>query len=46
MNVGTENPVGTRGVNLAAGTHRVRVEYVCAGDAAEAPSLTLTWRKK
>lgn len=44
-NVGTENPKGTRGVRLAAGTHRIRIEYVCAANA-KAPSLTLSPEKK
>lgn len=48
MNVGTENPTGTRPVFLAAGKHSVRVEYVCAGTDPDAapPSLTLRWEKR
>lgn len=44
MNVGTENPAGTRPVFLAAGRHAVRIEYVCAAQA-KSPSLTLCWKK-
>lgn len=44
-NIGTENPAGTRGIRLAAGTHRIRVEYVCS-DMAKSPSLSLCWEKK
>lgn len=44
MNVGTENPNGNADVFLAAGTHKIRIEYVCTGKAS--PSLTLTWKKK
>lgn len=44
MNVGTENPNGTRGVRLAKGTHAIRIEYVCTGKGT--PSLTLDWKKK
>ena len=44
-NVGTENPTGTRGIRLAAGTHKIRIEYVCSA-AAQAPSLVLTREKR
>jgi len=44
MNVGTENPDGKPAVFLAAGTHKIRIEYVCAGKSS--PSLTLAWKKK
>ena len=46
MNLGTENPKGTRGVFLEAGAHAIRVEYVCDGVSATAPSLVLDWAKK
>lgn len=44
-NVGTENPTGTRSVHLAAGTHKIRIEYVCTANA-KSPSLTLFCTKK
>lgn len=43
-NVGTENPTGTRPVHLAAGTHKIRIEYICAANAKN-PSLILTRKK-
>lgn len=44
-NVGTENPKGTRGVRLAAGTHKIRIEYVCS-EKAQNPSLVLNLNPK
>lgn len=46
MNLGTEKPKGTRGVRLAAGTHSIRVEYVCAGTSATPPELVIDWKKR
>ena len=45
MNVGTENPRGNPAVRLAAGVHKIRIEYVCTGENSS-PSLTLRWTKK
>lgn len=45
MNVGTENPTGTKGVFLEKGTHVIRIEYVCS-EKASAPSLILDWEEK
>lgn len=45
MNVGTENPTGTRPVYLSAGKHSVRIEYVCSASVSS-PSLTLSWKKR
>jgi len=44
-NVGTENTTGTRGVRLAAGTHKIRIEYVCAANAKN-PSVEISFKKK
>ena len=44
-NVGTENATGTRGVRLAAGTHKIRIEYVCAANAKN-PSVEISFKKK
>lgn len=44
MNVGTENAVPAHeAVVLAAGLHKIRIEYVCSADAL-APALFLRWK--
>lgn len=46
MNGGTEKANAERAaVNLAAGTHKIRIEYVCTGEAS-APALSLRWNRK